>query len=91
MDAAPLAEYDERRRMASRLQVAWPGLLVLTLASAPALHQLGLGGLLLVVGPAIVGLLLTLAVVLQARRLRPRVAPVVSSEAALPVTPSQAA
>lgn len=79
MDAAPLPEYDERLRMATRLHVAWPGVLLLTLASAPALHQLGLSGLPLVLGPALGGLVLTLAAVLHARRPRVQREPVVAA------------
>lgn len=68
MNSAPLPEHDERRRMAARLWVAWTWLLALTLTSAPVLHGLGLEGALLVLCPALGGLLLTCVVVLHARR-----------------------
>ena len=61
--------------MATRLQVTWPWLLALSLASMVALHQLGLSALLVVLGPALGGLLLTLVVVLQALRPRQRTVP----------------
>lgn len=95
MDSAPLAplpEYDERRRMAARLWMTWPWLLVLTLASLPVLHQLEISGLGLVLCPALGGLLLTFVVVLQARRPRQgRVEAVASTEAAPSPVPSPAA
>ena len=92
MNAAPLPEYEDWCRMATRLQVVWPWLLVLTLGGALGLHHVGVSGWPLIGVPAVGGLVLTLAVVLQARRPRQRtVPPLTAGEPPLSVIPSRSA